>query len=270
MDIDTVTFRTIERSGPMDRRYTPRKSAARPGGDDGAEAVSGRRRHPMPPKDVTGPSRKNYGSASMPKLSQIEREAAIRLKVAREESGYHELAAFARLCGMTPDKTWNHEKGRTIIDAAADQAYTQVLGLPVGTILFGRAALHSRPLSDGISIPIAGTVSDTIVRAILEKQLGAVSLDTEGLAALLIEGDDLKPAMSDGDRILFRELDRTRRPGPDAYDRYCVIRTSDGRQLVRMCGRLRQDGRRRIYTHSGDTELAVVTAISPIRMIVLA
>lgn len=200
----------------------------------------------------------------MARLSQAGQDAARRLRFSRLAKGFRQLAPFARLCGIPPTVAWNHENGRTIIDLDADRAYTRVLRLRPGTLLNGS------PLRGGLSVPITGVVfgPTALVRAASDGQLTDVYIDASGLDAYIIEGNDLRPVFGAGDRVLFRPLREMTPAAIEAQDRYCVIKTKDRRQLVRMCGEEMPDGRRQVWTHTGNSELIVVTALSKIQFTV--
>jgi len=158
-----------------------------------------------------------------------------RLQQARVGAGYASAAAAARGCGFHPQNLRDHEAGRRGISPAQATAYGRAFGSSATWILYGdagesygaSAAIIGVIGAGGIITPPSGSVSE---RDGAPLPPGA----PRGVQALVVGGDAMWPAYADGDVIYYAEktesLDQIR---DRLMGRECVLRTVDGRDMVR-------------------------------------
>jgi len=158
-----------------------------------------------------------------------------RLRQARIDAGYSSAAAGARAGGFHPQNLRDHEAGRRGISPGQAAAYERVFGRSATWVLYGDAGEDYGASAAVVGKVGAGGIIAAISDGVRENERAPLPPGSpRGVSALIVEGEAMWPAYAGGDVIYYGErtekLDEIR---DRLLDRECVLRTVDGRDMVR-------------------------------------
>lgn len=178
----------------------------------------------------------------------INVEMAQRLKQARIAAGYKTGSEFSKRNGLAETTYHHHENGRRQISNENAKVYAKLLQVSIGHLLYGDE-LHTVT-----RVPIVGRiVKEGYVRMLEMSELDdepseagrfqksprfepkTVAIpNSDTIKGLLVIGQDMFPAMRHHDTVLYEPLTPIKTLTPDLHGVECVVRTADGRLLIRM------------------------------------
>lgn len=185
-----------------------------------------------------------------------------RLRDARRAAGYDTATAAADALGIPPQTYIHHENGTRDFARTRDpetaRRYAAFFRVDLDWLLTGRGKMRrDRGGAPMRGVEIDGTVGagsavdfDDQPHAQHDKPTIDLPAD-EHLGALEVRGDSGWPRLLDGEFVLY---DRRPTAPEGLIGRLAVIRTADGRSLIKTLRRGRRDGRFRLESHNAPPE----------------
>jgi len=155
---------------------------------------------------------------------------AHRLRDARLKAGFATVKDFARYIGVNYTMYYRHESGHVEINAESARFYADKLAISPGAILYGEE------LQLPTEVPIVGVISAGGVIKMLRQDLQTMTTlgSHQALWALIVQGNDLYPAVRDGDKVFFAPLRPEKFSIAAVHGEECVCKLADGTMLLRV------------------------------------
>jgi phage repressor protein C with HTH and peptisase S24 domain len=163
----------------------------------------------------------------------MDGEQAQRLKLARARAGYADATAAARRFGWTIPTYLAHENGSRGFGVERAQVYAAAFKVNASWLLTGEGSPAST-----VKIPVSGYVGAGAMIFPVDESSGPGGIEEVDLppgvygdyAAFKVRGDSNYPAYRDNE-IIFVKKDGG--PPHEYLNRECVLRTEDGRRLLK-------------------------------------
>jgi transcriptional regulator with XRE-family HTH domain len=178
-----------------------------------------------------------------------------RLRELRVARGYKRIAPCARMIGVNVVTMTQHELDLRDISRQRAEVYAAFFRVPAGYILFGEA-LPAQNLVDIVgTIAAGGRVDDMPPQGSEIKQITVPAAQGHDLAAYVVTGDDLYPALFHGDVVLCSKpnghIDAL-----EINNRECIVTTASGEKLIRVV-KAESEGRFSLFGPHGPPQFNV-------------
>jgi hypothetical protein len=189
--------------------------------------------------------------------------SARRLREARINAGFKTVKDFARYIGVNYTTYYRHESGGVAINAENARFYADKLKVSPTEILYGN---H---LQLPTEVPIVGVIG---AGGIIRMTTAGLQAKTSpgrhrALCGLLVEGDDLYPAVRNGDKVYFAPLDPASFVLNDVQGEECVCQLQDGTMMLRVVT-MQPDGLATLIAYTGRPLFNVdLAAASPVELV---
>lgn len=187
-------------------------------------------------------------------------EMGERLKEARLSAGFKSAMSAAKRHGWAPSTYGAHENGQNDFDFGTAERYGKAFKVTPTWLMAGDEAAPRRrdevPSFSRTEVPLMGYVG---AGAIVEPEFEQVPPDgfdtvtlpfavPEGIIALGIRGESMRPAYRDGDAVLVYEDQRY--ATDDYLGEEAVVRTAEGRRYLKELQRGSKRGLYNLYSHN--------------------
>jgi hypothetical protein len=189
-----------------------------------------------------------------------------RLRQARLKAGFPTVRHAARYIGVNYTQYYRHETGESVINAEMARLYAEKFAISPGIILYGEE------LRLPTQVPIVGMVgAGGVIKMVREDQQATTTFgggqQDRVLWAIIVQGDDLYPAVRDGDKVYFAPLRPEKFNVAAVHGEECVCQLKDGTMLIRIVT-LQPDGLVTLMAHAVPPMFNVdLVAASPVEFI---